>query len=256
MKQSLFYHSFRFATVTYENEKRSGYPLGSPYHFIARMKSGTGVIRGENGKELHLQAGDVFYLPLGLAYRSHWSPDKERGLPVSWESYAFSHWPDVAPPCYPMQRLAASAEATALLDRLAQTQDITPTSVGILYLLLGEVLPVMSRKATDTRQELLQRATEFIAKKPSFHVSDLAKHLKMSESALFFFFREVAHTTPIGLKQQILAERAMRLLSDTDRTVEEITAALGFCSAAHLRKTLRSVTGKTPSEIRREAKFM
>lgn len=254
MKQSLFYHSFRFTTVAYENEKHSGYPLGSPYHFIARMKSGTGVIREASGKELHLKAGDVFYLPLGLAYRSHWCPDKEKGLPVSWESYAFTHWPDAAPPHHPMQLLAPEADATALLDRLAKNQRTSPTSVGLLYLLLGEMLPSMSRDATDARQELLQRASKFITKKPSFRVRDLAKHLNMSESSLFSLFREVAHTTPVGLKQQLLGERAVRLLCDTDRSVEDIATTLGFCSAAHLRKTLKAVTGKTPSEIRKGTK--
>ena len=199
---------------------------------------------------------DRIYLPLGLAYRSHWSPDKEKGLPVSWESYAFTHWPDAAPLHYPMQHLTPESETRVLLDRLAKDQEVSPTSVGLLYLLLGELLPSMRRGVPDIRQELLQRASKFIAKKPSFRVGDLAKHLNMSESSLFSFFREVAHTTPIGLKQQLLGERAVRLLCDTDRSVEEIAETLGFCSAAHLRKTLKAVTGKTPSEIRKGTKVL
>lgn len=256
MKQSLFYHSFRFTTVAYENEKHSGYPLGSPYHFIARMKSGTGVIREASGKELHLQAGDVFYLPLGLAYRSHWIPDKERGLPVSWESYGFEHLPMGEAAHYPMQIFTPTNEALALLDRLAKNKAISPMSVGLLYLFLGEMISQMKQSAPNAGETLLAKASAYIAANPNFHVSDLARQLGMSESSLFRFFRETAHTTPIRLKQQFLADHAIQLLSNTDRSIEEITSMLGFCSAAHLRKTLKIVTGKTPSEIRKKSRFM
>ena len=86
-----------------------------------------------------------------------------------------------------------------------------------------------------------------------FKVSELARACNMSESGLFAFFRDYAHTTPISLKQKVLSERAVEALCCTDRSVEEIARDLGFCSSAHLRKTLKSVMGKTPSGIRRSA---
>lgn len=256
MKQPLFSQSFGFHIFVYQGEKHTDCAKGLTCHYIARLRSGTAQICTLAGEVMTLKPDDVFYLPMGLAYHSYWTPDKEKGLPVSWESYGFEHVPLSMPAHYPMQILNPPGEALTLLDRLCAQGEVAPTSVGLLFLFLGEVLPTMKQNTPDATEALLARASAYIAEHTNFHVSELARHLGMSESSLFRFFREFAHTTPIAMKQQILAERAVRLLSNTDQTVEEITSLLGFCSAAHLRKTLKAVTGKTPSVIRREAKFM
>ena len=256
MKQLFFSKSFGFRVFSYQGEKYTDCSRGLTCHYVARLRSGRAMIRTLAGEELSLSPGDVFYLPMGLTYHSHWTPDKEKGLPVSWESYGFEYVPISLPTHYPMQILTPSGEAIALLDRLAEQGEVSPTSVGLLFLFLGEVLPTMKQSLPDAKEALLTRASAYIAAHPDLHVSDLARYLGMSESSLFRFFREFANTTPIAMKQQILAERAVRLLSNTDCKIEEITSLLSFCSAAHLRKTLKAVTGKTPSAIRLESKFM
>ena len=256
MKQPFFSNSFRFRTFAYQSPKHTDGSRGLECHYVARMRSGTAIIRTLSGEEITLVPGDIFYLPLGLTYHSYWTPDKENQLPVSWESYGFEHLPMGEVAHYPPQILTPSSEALALLERLSKNKAISPTSVGLLYLFLGEMLPQMKQSTPNAGEALLAKASAYIAANPDFHVSDLARRLGMSESSLFRFFRETAHTTPIRLKQQFLADRAIQLLSNTDRSIEEITSALGFCSAAHLRKTLKIVTGKTPSQIRKETGFM
>ena len=75
----------------------------------------------------------------------------------------------------------------------------------------------------------------------------------MSESGLYAFMREHGHTTPIGLKNRLLVEKAVELLSSTDLSVEEISARLGFCSSAYFRKIVKEQTGKTPTQLRKDA---
>ena len=75
----------------------------------------------------------------------------------------------------------------------------------------------------------------------------------MSESGVYAFFRTFG-TTPIELKNAMLAERAVALISSTDLSVEEICGRLGLSSYAYFRKVIRDFAGKSPTEIRREVR--
>ena len=253
MEQIFFCNSFCFRTVTHLQYRHNDATGGTREHYVARMHSGTGYLRTVSGEELYLSPGDVFYLPLGLRYHSYWTPDKDRGLPAEWETYGFLHFPDPLARKFTMQKISASDKALSYLDELNENKEVTPHSVGLLYMFLGEVISKMVVSTSDPRAALFARAEEFIRKNPDFRVAELARACNMSESGLFSFFREYAGTTPITLKQKVLTERAVEILSCTDRSVEDIARELGFCSSAHLRKTVKSITGKTPSEIRREA---
>jgi AraC-like DNA-binding protein len=251
MEQIFFSNSFIFKTATQAQYRHNDNSMGIKRHYIAKMHSGTGFIRTLSGEELTLSAGDVFYLPRGLRYHSYWTPDEANGLPVEWESYGFIHFPDPLGRSFSMQKLFPSEKALGYLSALNENKTVSPSSVGLLYLFLGEVISSMQESASDPRAALFAKAEEYIRENTDFKVSELARACNMSESGLFAFFREYAHTTPISLKQKVLSERAVEALCCTDRSVEEIARDLGFCSSAHLRKTLKNITGKTPSEIRR-----
>ncbi|WP_323132019.1 helix-turn-helix domain-containing protein [Paenibacillus silvisoli] len=47
--------------------------------------------------------------------------------------------------------------------------------------------------------------------------------------------------------------QAMEMLSETDYPVAEISQRCGFKSSVHFSRCLKQRTGKSPSEIRREA---
>ena len=59
--------------------------------------------------------------------------------------------------------------------------------------------------------------------------------------------------TPHALRQKILVEKAVELLTTTDIPIEEVSDRLGFSSSSYFRKILFAQTGKTPSAIRKEA---
>ena len=73
------------------------------------------------------------------------------------------------------------------------------------------------------------------------------------ETALYTAFRRVRNTTPNTQRQIILCERAVELLTTTDRPIEEISTQLGFSSSAYFRKIIRAHTGLTPRMIRQNA---
>ncbi len=256
MEQTLFYNTFLFRTIHLTSFHHTDNSKGIPNHFVARMQRGSGIIRALSGEELHLSAGDVFYLPMGLQYHSYWTVDETEGPAVCWESYGFIHLPVHSEARYVMQKIYPSAEALRWLDRLKQDQRVSPSSVGYLYLFLSEVLPDLRIAETDPKASLLQTAFDYIQQHESFSVPELARTCGISESGLYALFRDYAHTTPIDIKHRLIAERAVVMLTTTDMAVETIASTLGLCSSAYLRRILKKQIGQTPLQIRKEAKFM
>ena len=251
MKDTLFSNSFSFRLLTHKQAHHTDNSMGTPSHFIARMKCGSVRFVCLDGKEMVAQGGDVFYLPMGLKYHSYWTPSPDRGV-AQWESYGFTNFPNADEMHYAMQILHPSDTAISYLDALAKDKRVCASSVGWLYLFLGELLPTMQEKDPDPQARLFAKAKQYIATHNDLKVGRLARHCNMSESGLYAFFRRYANTTPIALKHQLLVEEAIRLLGSTDLSIEEISRSLHFSSSAYFRKIVKEQTGKTPVELRRE----
>jgi AraC-like DNA-binding protein len=84
-------------------------------------------------------------------------------------------------------------------------------------------------------------------------IDEVAKHCHVCESVIYNAFRKTMGTTPNAQRLRLLCERAVELLTTTDRPIEEISAKLGFSSSAYFRKILHKHTGMTPTEIRKNA---
>lgn len=256
MEQILFYKTFYFGTIQIKSFHHTDNSNGIPCHFIARMRSGSCVIRALSGEELHLSAGDVFYLPMGLRYHSYWTPNNDQDGSVCWESYSFVHLPIKSEYRYTMQKINPTKVAMEWLDRLKEDQTVSLASVGYLYLFLSEVLPHFRIAVHDPKVSLLQSAFRYIERHEDFTVPELARACGISETGMYKLFRDYAHATPIEIKHRNVAKRAVLMLSTTDMTVETIASSLGLSSPAHLRKILKKQTGKVPQDIRKEAKFI
>lgn len=252
MEHTLFYKTFTFQTVSLKACRHSDNSAGIACHFLAKMRCGSGVIRSLSGEELHLTAGDIFYLPIGLRYHSFWSVSEDERHTVKWDSFGFVHLPDPTQRRYKMQKIAASPKAEAFLDALKREQTVSASSVGYLYLFFGEVLPCLKEEVEDSRALLWHRAMTHIREGADLTVPALARACGVSESGLYALFREYAHTTPVQMKHKLKAEQAVLLLRYTDRSVEDISVSLGFCSSAYFRKIIKAHTGKTPTTLRRE----
>ena len=251
MEQISFYNSFQFHIHRLTSDRHTDNSCGIPCHYLARMIRGSARIVSLSGEEIRIGAGDVFYLPMGLRYHSYWTVDD--GGEVAWESYGFKILPTAQKVQYAMQTINADEDGIAVLDSLSENIGVSPTSVGLLYLFIGKVLDKMRIDSVDARALLWERAVSYISAYPNFQVRELATYCNMSESGIYAFFKSYGGTTPIEVKNRILINRAVDLLTTTDLSVEEICSRIGFCNAAYFRKQLRRVTGKTPHEIRRES---
>lgn len=78
-------------------------------------------------------------------------------------------------------------------------------------------------------------------------VADLAEVAGVSVPHLHRLVREQLATTPMRLVSRLRMERAQRLLSETDLTVTEIAALVGYDDPLHFSRRFRQLTGQPPS---------
>ena len=251
MDHILFYKSFSFRSLSVKSGHHTDNSMGIPCHFIARMRQGSVRFVTLTGEEMSLHRGDVFYLPQGLKYHSYWESDSQSGSVIEWDSYSFTVFPNPDDLRYPMQKLTCDADALLHLDVIHQSLTVSPTSIGHLYLFLGCVLPQMREENPDPQAQLLARAKQYMIQNPDFKVGDLARYCGISESGLYALFQSYGGMTPVEMKHRLQIESAITLLTTTDRSVEEISARLGFHSAGYFRRIFKQQTGKTPSQVRK-----
>ena len=251
MTDAEFYNGFHFNLYRqrqYRTTDLTAVP-GCGEHFLARMVCGTAKIVTP-AQTLHLAAGDVFYIPKGLRYRSHWYPESET---VAFYSFGFGWFPAEEGAGCALQKIDCTPAALALLAELESDLTVSPLSIGRLYRFLGEVRPAMHAAAADAGERLVHRALEYMRHNPQCSAGDAAAHCGISESTLYTRFRRHLGHTPAEARHRILAEKAGELLATSDLSVEEISDRLGFSSPAWFRKVFRAQTGCTPTAWRKRA---
>lgn len=247
------YNSFRFNLFQLQNFHTSDNTKGNgvPVYFIGKMVHGSGKIKTKH-KTLDIQEGDVFYIPKGLKYQSFWYADAQNR--ISWYSFGFDAFPAKDSLHFPLQNIQCNAESLALLEKLCGDITVSCSSVGLLYQLIGEISKTMS-KDCQPYNRITEKALEFMRDNTQYTMKDVAEYCEVSESGLYPVFQKVFAKTPLEMKQEILCEKAVQLLTTTDVPVEEISNRLLFSSSSYFRKILKKHTGKTPREIRRETVF-
>lgn len=250
MNNADLYKSFCFNLYQFQNAHSVDNTKGNGIHanYVAKMMYGNGIIKTKN-TTLHLTEGDIFFIPKGLKYQSFWSTNANNQL--SWYSFGFDAFPSVEPYRLPVQKIQCDAKSMKLLDELCEDISVTCSSIGLLYQFLGEASKYML-KVCHPYSLITEKALEFMKNTDEFTMKDVAAHCEISESGLYPIFQKVFQKTPLGMKQEILCEKAVQLLTTTDMSVEEISNRLLFSSSSYFRKILRKYKNKTPREIRKE----
>lgn len=169
-------------------------------------------------------------------------------------SFGFDAFPTMETCRFPVQKVNCGGKSIRLLEELCKDISVTCSSVGLLYQFIGDISKDM-KKDSRPYSQITELALEFMRNTDVFTMKDVAAHCEISESGLYPIFQKVFQKTPLEMKQEILCEKAVQLLTTTDMSVEEISNRLLFSSSSYFRKILRKYTGKTPREIRKEARY-
>lgn len=248
------HHDFRFMEGCRLKRKESEYTM----HFILRGKG----FYNFGGKTYDICAGDVFFCP----------PD-----------VLFSYYPDVADPweyvwftfdgsgAEIMLRLAGLTFSAPV--KRAVTNDSIIRCIDKVFSMAGKnanrnalsalsaFTEIISLLATDenipilkgTSPDYVKRAKTCIENNysdPEFKIEHVGKLLFLNHAYLCRLFVKETGVTMVGYLRECRLSEAKRLLSETDKTVREISLECGYGDYPHFCKTFLLATGLTPSGFR------
>lgn len=254
-----------FKTEQYEYQKHhlfdvSGAPR--PHFCMGLILEGRGVFRdAASGEEVTVTEGDIIFVPIGSRYVSEWfGEDTARyismhfifGTPAAVsreQNFKLQKvtLPDMAALVTDFEAALRGAEAEGA-ERLA--------ALGALYRVLALVLPHLASGEHTHIDTRIADAIAYIEEHSSeaITVEMLAAAARMSVPRFFPAFKEATGVTPIAYVNHIRVRHAIILMTQNESdSIEKISDAAGFESAAYFRRVFRAATGKSPKEYRKSA---
>lgn len=247
MNSIVLYNEFHFFRITLDKYHHTDNRHGASEHYIAYMEEGSCRLVSEK-ETVEINTGDVFYIPMGLAYQSYWYGNNR----ISFMTLGFKLFPESADNNFLVQKIDCSDEIKAEVRKITVNKPVDSRTISAFFDVLSKLLPLMKAEKTSRAQEIYTKAREYISRNTDCAAKDISKHCAISESTLYWAFKTAANKTPNEVKNEILCQKAVMLLSNTDKSVQEISDSLGFSSTSYFRKILRNYTDKTPSTIRKK----
>lgn len=251
MNNTIFSDSFLFWEITRDTYHHSDNHICASRHYLAYMIKGHCHIVSDRDS-IDVNEGDVFYIPNQLPYQSYWYGKPE----IRFLSFAFRYFPEAEHDAYRLQVIPCDEELKTAVRAIPTGPTRTSEALGSFYATLARLLPLMKRETRNKSDVLLLKAQNHLREHLDSTVSDIARHLEVGESTVYTLFKNGLGKTPNNVRQELLCEKAVFLLTTTDLSVQEISDTLGFSSTSYFRKTLKLHTGKSPREIRKTAHVM
>lgn len=250
MSDHNYINYFKCIDYRYSNHFTVGSLVVFKHPCIGFLIKGRGEFLYE-GKTYHANAGDVVYISRGTRYYSVWDGDPE--IHFYSINYSFSSPSDSDN--YPFQ--IVKGVDREMLDKVMESYKSAPfESLGLFYLFLNEfykkLVPGKTYKNTETIMPALVYIGEHYTEK--IPISLLAGMCNLSESRFYTRFKNAMGCTPIDYKNNLTIQKALDMLSTTEKSVEEISSELGFTTSSYFRKVFKSITGKIPKEIKKQSK--
>jgi AraC-like DNA-binding protein len=144
----------------------------------------------------------------------------------------------------------------ALLARVTAGADTEELAERAL-LLVGTVVAGLAPKAvaagfpTQRRAErVVDQVRQAVAADPGLRLADLARVTELSPYHLSRLFHRSSGVTISRLRSRLKVRQALDRLADGQRDLAALAAEAGFADQAHLTRTVRRETGRTPGQLR------
>ncbi len=197
---------------------------------------------------VHINPGDVFYIPKNLSYQSYWYGDDE----IDFLSIGFQKLNTNDNTNFALQVIPCSLETVEKIKKIPTVGcNIDCKTLSLFYDAMSEIISDLKYSSESGDELTAKNVMDCIRSYPHCSISEIAAMCEISESYLYSLFKTVVHMTPNDFRQKILCENGIELLLTTNKTIEEITTITGFSSSSYFRKVLKKHTGATPREIRK-----
>lgn len=229
-------------------------------HILLYLNGCDAVYTMHDGRKVFAKSGDIVYTAIGSQYAveffnrngaaSHTVAvnfllfdTEQRPFVMEGEIAVFR---STRKNCYPLfLKLLDYAPIDARCparQRQAIYEIITEISESILY--DGE---------EKDRFKVIRKSIEYLQKNDdgSLPMGEIAALSGVSEIYFRKLFTEYAGISPVKYRILTRMDRAKQYLKNTNLSISEIAAELGFCSPAYFSNQFRKVCGLTPAECRR-----
>ena len=247
MNKVLLQSKFNFNHYTFSKYKYTDARRGAVYNFLAYMVKGNARIVSKS-RTIIINKGDVFFIPKNLSYQSYWYGNEE----IEFVSLGFLELDTNEHLGIELQSVHACKEiAESILNIPTNGKNISSASLCRFFHAFSLVLPLLSKSDISKEKFTIELIKETITDNPFDSISEIALRCNISEPYLYSLFKKSESYTPNDYKQKVLCDMAIRLLTTTDKSVEEICSDLYFSSSSYFRKVLKKHTGLTPRKIRK-----
>lgn len=219
---------------------------GAPLYYFAHLKQGCVRIVTKTG-ELTVHQGESFYIPMGLSYHSYWYGAD----PVVFYSFGLRFFPESHLHEYPLQIIPTDEALIQKMHEIPVNGTVDSVTVGLLFSLIGELLPRMRHACNRAKSASMHTALEYMRNHSIYDIPTLAKLCNMSESGFYAAFKKEVGMTPIQAKQKMQIERAELLLRTTDLPIDQVAEQAGFQTAQHFRNIFFRAYSLTPRQFRK-----
>ena len=229
-----------------------------PCHNIAFVIEGEGKIETEN-EALTVKAGEILFIPKGTTYFSTW-----KGNPsVIYHTIHFNfstHYDPLFNFETPIQILNCRdfKEAHGIFEgiyELGEKKESAFLLLSLFFSLCDDLFTALKTTPKNENKNPILPALNYLNENTSALVTieELSAMCFMSPSRFHFLFKKYTGLAPIAYKNHILIQKAAQeLMLEKDKSIEELSTEYGFESVIYFRRVFKRITGKTPSEYRRE----
>lgn len=246
--------NFSFYRVHFDKYHYTDNRRGSPMNYIARMLKGTAQIVSKHGN-IKINEGDIFFIPVNLPYQSYWYGDDEDE--IEFLSYGFLNIEAKEKLNYNLQVVDCDDAFKNLISKIpTEGSSLSCETLSTFYGTLSRLIPYLKQnQPISKKDELVKRAKKYITSHTDCSVAEVAQSCYISEPYLYMLFKENVGCTPNDYRLKAKCKKGIEYLLTTDKTVEEISSLIGFSSASHFRRVLKSHMGLTPKEVRKGSDF-
>lgn len=258
-RKESFFTAIRAAKYTFMHREYNDF-LHSPrpVHNLAVLTKGSCEIT-VNDTVIDFNCGDVLFIPKGTVYASEWTGNPQ----ISFTSLHFDFTAAANPflSCVPSLQVLKTDEERFVKEKLSEILELRERGtdcdfqvIAAAYSIFSIVFPKLKTSMIKHGYGLIQPAISLMENRfrEDIKIKQLADLCCISESRFFAWFKKLTGTTPVEYKNRIAIGFAKaELISEPDKSVERVAEECGFDSAIYFRRVFRKITGKTPSEYRK-----